>query len=227
MRIFSSKWLHRPQADFRVRIPTPDQRMLFCMRFWTWAGLCSIILLLLWLIPHTTLVSTIQSYVVTPPPPPLPSAPGPPWEIFGHYGVTEWAVLVDPKDNPFNPNNNSAVIALGNGSSPCIGGVQVKEVQVKDGTFGTASSQQATTDPVATLVIAGQQKIDLEKQRLEFQKQHDESLEKRTRLYAQGILTLLLVIPCSFLLINKKTTPTQRTAAIGVLGIALGYWFKP
>ena len=53
------------------------------------------------------------------------------------------------------------------------------------------------------------------------------SNKTRVRLIIGGVLlTLLLAAVCLYLLVHKKTPPTQRAAAIGVLGIALGYWFK-
>jgi hypothetical protein len=81
-------------------------------------------------------------------------------------------------------------------------------------------------ESVSALLISGQQRIESERQNFEAEKQKAESLEKRIRLYVQSTLTALLAVACLFLLVNKKATPTQRSAAIGVLGIALGYWFK-
>lgn len=72
---------------------------------------------------------------------------------------------------------------------------------------------------LAEVLIAGQQALDVKGQ-------ESEANEKRLRLYVQAGLTLLLAAVCLYLLVHKKTPPTQRAAAIGVLGIALGYWFK-
>ncbi len=71
---------------------------------------------------------------------------------------------------------------------------------------------------VQVKLISGQQEI-------ETKKQEAEAADKRIRLYVQAGLTLLLAAVCLYIL-NKKSTPTQRAAATGILGIALGYWFK-
>lgn len=176
------------------------------MRFWIWASVSASLLFFLWLVAHTNFISTIQSYAVSPPLPGHPMPPSPPPSPLDYIRIL-------PEGTTFS---GSAIGINGNGDGPpCIGGIQVAEVK-----------KNPSTDSTAALLISGQQRIELERQKLESAKQNDESRDKRTRLYVQAVLTLLLAVACLFLLVNKKTPPAQRAAAIGVFGIALGYWFK-
>lgn len=190
-----------------------ESYMLTAMHFRVWIGCCLALLLLLWLIPNTRLLPVLASFVTTPPPPPKPNAPGIPFYIYededsglNHGFPSSWFL------GNITNSYESGDIALLNDQShtPCSA---VDSLQNPSSVSGTSEVSLART------LVTGQQNLE----RL---KQESEAAEKRFRLYVQAGLTLLLAAVCLFILVQKKTTPTQRAAATGVLGIALGYWFK-
>jgi hypothetical protein len=74
---------------------------------------------------------------------------------------------------------------------------------------------------LAEVLITGQQI-------LESRKQEADVNEKRLRLYVQAGLTFLLVASSALyvLLRKKKLSSAEIGALTGVVGVAVGYWFK-
>ena len=181
------------------------------MGFRIWIALCLALLILLWLVPHTNLVPAVRSYLTLPPLPSPPTPPSPPTNDVYEHGVYAWHVWHEGSQvrASFSSQSETYKVLI-----PCPQPAKDARAQYTDAT----SKTQSVENPLATLLIG--------QQRLESQKQEDDALDKRTRLYVQAGLTLLLTAACLYVLVYKKSTPTQRAAATGVLGIALGYWFK-
>lgn len=183
------------------------------MRFRVWVASAGTLLVLLWLVTHTTILPTLAGYLIVPPLPPLPRPPGVPLDISIDFLANK--SIVDVYTDADAAGNHFAAHGELNPCNPPFDRAKASDASVN----GLSAATKDANRLLAEVLITGQQNLDSKKQEAETE-------EKRLRLYVQAILTMLLAAACLYLLVHKKTTPTQRAAATGVFGIALGYWFK-